>query len=274
MGWLARTVGPRLLRFRNMKKNLRTAFPERTEDEVERLARGVCQSIGQVVGELPHLGNIGAGRRGAAVAFAGEENLVPAFDRPAVFVGAHTSNWEVAALLIRRLPRPAHIVYSTVGHTFVDDLILRARMETGSGYIEKNKAVRLAMDAMRRGESVAMLVDQRVASGVEVEFFGRRTVVTNLPARLAIRFSCPIIPLETRRLADGTFVITCHPPLFADENLATDEQARDLTQRMSQEIEAMIRRDPSAWFCAKRRWKSSESATAPAEQIPPERAEP
>lgn len=273
MGGLARAFGPRLLRFRNMKENLRTAFPQAGEDEVERLARGVCEGIGRVVGELPHLGDIGAGRRGATVGFAGEENLAAAFDRPAVFVGAHTSNWEVSAFLFARLPRPVHVVYSRVGHAFIDALILRARAETGCVYVEKGRAVRSVMDAMARGHSVAMLVDQRVASGVEVDFFGRRTVVTNLPARLAIRFSCPIIPVETRRVGPARFLVTCHPPLRGDASLSASEQARDLTQRMSAGIEAMIRREPSAWFCAKRRWRKAPANPALAPGLPAHAAE-
>jgi KDO2-lipid IV(A) lauroyltransferase len=266
MGRLARVVGPRVLRFRNMKENLRAAFPERAEDEVDRLARGVCENIGRVVGELAHLDDIGFGRRAAAVTYAGEEHLAPALDRPAVFVGAHTSNWEVNAFLFGRLPRPVYVVYSTVGHALIDRLILRARTETGCIYVEKAKAVRMVMEAMGKGHCVAMLVDQRVASGLEVDFFGRPTVVTNLPARLAIRFSCPIIPVETQRLASARFLVTCHPPLLADGRLPLDEQARDLTQRMSTVIEEMIRRDPSAWFCAKRRWKKARVSAAPDRQ--------
>jgi KDO2-lipid IV(A) lauroyltransferase len=204
------------------------------------------------------------------LAFAGEENLAPALDHPAVFVGAHTSNWEVSAFLFGRLPRPVYVLYSTVGHALIDRLILRARTETGCIYVEKTNAVRSVMDAMARGHSVAMLVDQRVASGLEVEFFGRPTVVTSLPARLAVRFSCPILPVETRRLANGRFLVTCHPPLLADGRLPSDEQARDLTQRMSTVIEEMIRRDPRAWFCAKRRWRKGPSAPSRRTRSSPE----
>lgn len=255
MGWLSRLLGPRLLRFRNIKKNLRAAFPEVTEAELDRLARGVCESIGRVVGELPHLGAIGAGRRGVKLSIAGEENLAPALDRPVVLVGAHFSNWEVTPFACTPLTREGHIVYSTVGNPIIDGLILRARNETGCVYIEKTKAVRLAMEAIRNGESVAMLVDQRVSSGVEVEFFGKPTLVTDLPARLAIRFSTPIIAADTQRLPGGEFRVTFHPPLYADGTLSREVQVLDLTQRMSREIEAIIRQDPAAWFCLKRRWK-------------------
>ncbi len=273
LGRIARALGPRLLRFRNIKKNLRAAFPEHPEAEIEQFALGVCESIGRVVGELPHLGDIGAGRRGTKWQLAGEENLAYANDGPAVFVGAHTSNWEVTAFAIARLPRPIHIVYSTVGQGVIDGLILRARKETGCDYIEKEKAVRLAMDAMRKGESVGMLVDQRVTSGVEVDFFGQPTLVTDLPARLAIRFSAAVIPTDTRRLPCGEFLVTLHPPLLPDASLPLDEQVRDLTQRMSKVIEAVIRRDPAAWFCTKRRWKQPRVTEASAGGAPPTASE-
>jgi KDO2-lipid IV(A) lauroyltransferase len=156
-----------------------------------------------------------------------------------------------------------------VGQGFIDRLILRARQETGCGYIEKGKAVRLSVDAMRKGECVAMLVDQRVTSGVEVDFFGRPTLVTDLPARLAIRFSTAVIPGDAQRLPGGDFLVTLYPPLFPDGGLPADQQARDLTQRMSKAIEAIIRRDPAAWFCTKRRWRTPRVRDAAASQGPP-----
>ena len=47
-------------------------------------------------------------------------------------------------------------------------------------------------DALERGAHVGMLVDQYYVRGVEVTFFGRRTMANPLLARLARHFECPI----------------------------------------------------------------------------------
>ena len=60
-------------------------------------------------------------------------------------------------------------------------------------------------DALERGAHVGMLVDQYYVRGVEVTFFGRRTMANPLLARLARHFECPIHGVRIVRLPGNRF---------------------------------------------------------------------
>ena len=110
-----------------------------------------------------------------------------------------------------------------------------------------------------RRYGVALLVDQNVISGIDVEFFGRPTRLTHLPGRMALKFGCPIIPAEAVRLGPGHLKAVFHEPIWPGGQ-AGENAAQELTQRMASVIEGCIRRHPDEWFCNKRRWKGKRGA--------------
>ena len=150
-----------------------------------------------------------------------------------------------------------------IGNAVIDNLLLSQRRKTGSIYVEKSKALRACIKAMKRGDSVGLLVDQRVERGIEVTFFGRPTIVTDLPARLALKFNCPIIPAEAVRAGPRRCQVMVHEPIWPGENRG-EQAVRDLTQQMASVVEDCIRKRPDEWCCDKRRWKKSDRAQSSA----------
>ncbi len=136
------------------------------------------------------------------------------------------------------------------------------RRHTGATYVEKAKALRTCIATLQRDESIALLVDQRVQIGLSVEFFGRPTTFTHFPARMAMRFDCPIIVVESVRAGTGTFNVVFHDPIFPRPDLGAQAE-HDLTQRMAKVIEGSIRRHPDQWFCNKTRWKKRDMRDEP-----------
>jgi KDO2-lipid IV(A) lauroyltransferase len=112
---------------------------------------------------------------------------------------------------------------------------------------------------MKKGESIGLLVDQRVKRGVKVSFFGNPTIFTDLPARLAIKFKCPIIPIEAVRTGPGHCQVMIHEPIWPDEKRGK-QAISDLTQQITRVIEDSIRKRPGEWHCNKARWKERDRA--------------
>ena len=57
-GFLARTFGPLLGAHRTAMRNLRAAFPERSEAEVQAIARGAWDNLGRTGAEYAHLAQL------------------------------------------------------------------------------------------------------------------------------------------------------------------------------------------------------------------------
>jgi lauroyl/myristoyl acyltransferase len=114
----------------------------------------------------------------------------------------------------------------------------------------------IAYGTVKAGRSVAMLVDQRVPSGVEVQFFQQNSIATNLPARLALRFNSPIVPVSIERLARNQFHIQFDEAITVPDEPQTNAEQM-MTEKMINSIEQMVHRSPETWFCNKRRWKGT-----------------
>jgi KDO2-lipid IV(A) lauroyltransferase len=110
---------------------------------------------------------------------------------------------------------------------------------------------------MKEGGSIGLLVDQRVKRGVEIDFFGRPAIFTDLPARLAMKFNCPIIPIEAMRLDPRHCQVMIHEPIWPGEDRG-EHAVRDLTQQMVSVIEDSIRKRPGEWYSDKARWRKPD----------------
>src|SRR5262245_61660136 len=54
-GWVMRRIGPLLREHRIGRANLRAAFPEKSEAEIERILMGVWENLGRVGAEFAHI---------------------------------------------------------------------------------------------------------------------------------------------------------------------------------------------------------------------------
>jgi Kdo2-lipid IVA lauroyltransferase/acyltransferase len=119
--------------------------------------------------------------------------------------------------------------------------------------VEKRKAVRAVMNALENGESLTFVIDQRVKSGLPVKFFGRDFLMTGLPARLAIRYRCPVVLVNMRRLEGHRFSFALEEPIYPPPRDSQDREQL-MTQAIANGLETIIRCSPETWFCNKRRW--------------------
>lgn len=259
-GFVGRSLGMTLMKDRNIARNLMIAFPNLSTEERDRLMAGIADNLGRVIAEMPHLEAFRNGTRNTRIDIEGLDRLPQS--GPFVFVGGHLSNWEMGVIALCKQLGGLNTLYSPIGVPAVDEKLQFFRAKTGANYLERNRSsLRTIFDGMEAGRSVAMLIDQRVASGPTVTFFGRPALASSLPARLAMRFNIPIVPVDGSRLSPHHFVVRLHQPIRpADYPVESREEA--MTQAMMSAIEAIVRRSPEVWFCNKARWKESSSANS------------
>ena len=176
-------------------------------------------------------------------------------DRPAVFVSAHLANWEVCAIAIVRAGVPVTGVYTPLQNPYLDRILMRRRQALGCRLVPRDSSMRTLLRELKAGRSIGMIMDQRVDSGVPIPFFGIDKWTTLVPARLALRHGCDLVPLRTERLGDARFRVTFYEPLKPDDPRADEiEQATQVTRKINRMFEDWIRERPEDWWCSKRRW--------------------
>ncbi|MFO0993381.1 MAG: hypothetical protein U1E67_15790 [Hyphomicrobiales bacterium] len=265
-GFVGRSLGMTLMKDRNIARNLMIAFPNLSVAERDRLMAGIADNLGRVIAEMPHLESFRNNTHNTHVEIEGLDYLPKS--GPSVFVGGHLSNWEVGVVALCKHLGGLNTLYSPIGVPAVDRQLQYFRAKTGANYLERNRSsLRTIFDDMENGRSVAMLIDQRVAAGPTVNFFGRPALASSLPARLAMRFNVPIIPVDGSRITPTSFVIRLHEPIRPDD-YPVETREQGMTQAMMTAIENIVRRSPEVWFCNKARWRDTVSTTAVVDETP------
>ena len=98
------------------------------------------------------------------------------------------------------------------------------------------------------------MVDQKLNTGIAVPFFGRPAMTAPMPAQLALRFKCPLVPIRFERLPGVRYRVTFCEPLELPDSGDKDADALALMTEINQILESWIRERPEQWFWVHRRW--------------------
>jgi phosphatidylinositol dimannoside acyltransferase len=114
-------------------------------------------------------------------------------------------------------------------------------------------------DRLKSGSVVPLLADRDLSdSGVEVEFFGRKTKMPAGPAILAIRTGVPMFVVEIW-FEPATAAGRLHPIEIPEPTSGPlSQRVRLVTQRMADAFEASIRRNPQDWHMLARMFIESD----------------
>ncbi len=254
-GWLLRSLGPRTGTQRTVLRNLRIAFPEMDPAARERLALDQWEQTGRAFAETAVMDLLVKQNR---IEVVGLERLHAIRDsgRPAVFVGGHFANIETMAATITGAGVPCQITYRAANNPYVDSQIIAARARYGVKLFapKGGDGARELLAGLERGESVALMNDQKFAEGPEVTFFGQPVNAAPGPSRLALRFGTVLQPMSVVRLPGVRFRVTVHEPLALEQ---TGDRQADIArgvQIITRFIEDRVRENPVDWFWVHRRW--------------------
>ena len=254
-GWLLRSLGPLTGTQKTVMRNLRIAFPEMPPDRREALAREQWDRTGRTFAELAVMDQLTPA--GGRVEVVGMERLHALRDsgRPAVLISGHLANFEVMAAVIMASGVPCQVTYRAANNPYVDALIRKSRERYGIRlFAPKGDGTRDLMAGMKRGDSIALLVDQKYNQGPEVEFFGQPVNASPGAARLALKFGTVMQPLSVVRLPGARFRVTAHEPITVHET--EDKAAAVLAgiQAANRFVEDRVREVPEDWFWVHKRW--------------------
>ncbi len=237
--------------------NLRNAFPQLGEKERRRIARGAYVNMAYAV--MEGLTSTQLSEEGIAKAVV-TDNWAPvqaALDagKGVLVASAHIGGWELLGeVLARRGVRLHAVIRSLKGA--LNAQIIESRRRSGMRLISPRGAVLSSVRALKRGDMVAMLVDQVLPAdrGVFVPFFGRPACTTPALSMAAVGSGAPVFLLLSVREGDHLRLFIEGPIPVPD----TGDRKRDIVQHtaaVTQAIERYIRRYPDQWLWLHRRWK-------------------
>tara|TARA_R110002110_G_scaffold205066_1_gene416674 strand:+ start:68651 stop:69685 length:1035 start_codon:yes stop_codon:yes gene_type:complete len=249
-------IGPRLRRKHEIfRDNMSIAFPHLTDEELELLVTHAWGKAGRVLAEYPHLETILHDDKRLDIVVLEPVETYSNPDKPCVMVAPHLSNWEVIASAMARMGIPNASLYSPPTNPLLDEKLLASRRALDCELLPRDNSSRLLLRALKQGRTAAMVMDRRVDEGKAVRFFGQDKHSTTIPARLALKFNCALVPARVQRLQDAHFRVTLYPPVQpGDASASESDQAVDMIQQVHSLFEDWITEQPADWFCSKRLW--------------------
>ena len=176
-----------------------------------------------------------------------------------VLVTAHAGNWDMAGAFLSGRGFPVNVVVETLEPKRWNDRVQAIREGIGMRAIPIETGTRQMLQALRRNEILAVLIDRPLAEkGVLVRFFDRQTRVPGGAATLALRSGARLVAAFTVRAGDG-FVAQISPLIEVERSGDTERDVQALTQKAMTWLELQIRRYPDQWFMFRDMWPESAS---------------
>lgn len=243
---------------RRAARNIKSAFPEKTEAEILKIVDGMWDNLGRIGAEYTHFRKIDIFNDSDHFEVKGLEilNELKEDQKPAVLFAGHLANWGIVSMTCVQAGLPIAQVYRRFNNPLVDWIIGKTQHLGGMKTIWKGaEGGREAFKTLKQGDHLVMFVDQKLNEGELIPFFGRPAMTPMAPARLALKMKCPLVPIQVERLGRASkFRITIHPPLPIPDAEDPHQQAKLYMTQVNKVLESWIRQNPDQWFWVHNRW--------------------
>ncbi len=254
-------------------ENLQRAFPEKSREELNQIARASFRSIGTALFEFLWFPHFTPDRLGEIARIEKPELLRDALARGKgmIILAAHFGNWELlAGSLYAELQSPLHIIVKPQSNVLVDKQINRWRTQLGNKVVPMGIAVREILRALQNGGIVGIAADQSAPKeSIAVEFFGAKVPTYEGPAVFSLKTGAPIMIGFSIRQPDGTYRATFEEVPMRDLTAYNQESIVELTKRHVAITEKYIRQYPGQWMWMHKRWKHVPLKDTPKESSTP-----
>ena len=239
--------------------NLRAAFPARSDGECRAILRATFEQFGRHVVDFLNFSGMRPEQVLGLVEVEGAAHVerAEAQGRGVMYFTGHFGSWELQVIAHAYRFRPIVMVARRLDNPLLERLIERLRGRTGTRVVPRRGAVRGLLGALKRRESVGMMIDQHMQdrSAVQIDFFGRPAATTSAIAALALRTGAPVVPVFAVPLPRGRYRLV-YAPAVEPPPPDDPDPVRTYTQRCTDVLETYVRRHPHLWLWMHRRWRA------------------
>ncbi|MEE2891997.1 MAG: lysophospholipid acyltransferase family protein [Pseudomonadota bacterium] len=254
---LFRAVGPRTGVATKLLRNLAIMHPDEPMSALRGRAADSMGNLGAALAEIANIDRIGADLE-RRVEFDVHPSVAAVLRDPqaaAVLITGHVGPWTLTNFIAAYGDFPLTIVYAPESNPFVRDRILALRSALPVKLIERDNSMRALLRELSAGHKIGLASDVRLDGGDWVPLLGHDMETNTVPARLALRQKCPLIPIRSERLPGGRFRITAEAAIEPEDPSAdTEAKIASMARRLSGTYERWIREAPQEWMCMARRW--------------------
>ena len=244
----------------NIKKNISNAYENITDDEKNNIVNDMWTNYGLTFAEYIFMEKFRKNKFSKSqISIKGMgilQNVIKSGE-PAIFISGHFANFELMAMELEKSKIKLAAIYRPLNNFFINPFMVYIRKK----YICKNQikkgigGTKEIIDLIKKKNSIALMVDQRLGESKRYPFFGKPAHTTTLPAQLALKFNCKIIPIFLKRDKNNFFLMEILNPIDFEKTADFEKDKENITIKINQIIEEMIKRNPGQWIWTHGRWK-------------------
>jgi KDO2-lipid IV(A) lauroyltransferase len=263
--WLARLKGLFFYYFIPVRKkvahkNIRLAFPEKSETEIKSIIKGAYINVMTVIFEFFWLRKL---NKDNLTRLMNPDDLRMITDKlkegkGLVIVSAHFGNWELTAYGCAVLVgEPFNVIVKEQTNRLVDKRINRIRTLRGNRMLDMNLSVRDVLYLLRHNKIIAMLGDQSAPkeSSVKVKFFIDDVPAFEGAARFAIKTGAQVMFGVSVRRKDGSYKTITRGIDVTKYGEYNEENVKKLTQEHVDILAELIEQYPDHWLWFHKKFK-------------------
>lgn len=258
LGSVAVLVVPRW-RMQMAEANIRECLGV-SDERAKQIAADSLHRFGRMVIEVMRFPLLNKKTIHEQVQVEGLEYLEAAYaeGKGVIMATGHYGNWELLGATVALHGYPMLSITRKQNNSHMDKAINEFREMVGQQVTyNRGKHGLLAISRMLKEKNLlGVLFDQDTNDdGVELDLFGKRSVIPMGAAALSRIYGSPILPIFMHNNDDGTCCAKIYPPLYTQK---TGDKQRDfyqVTRKLVDILEMEIINHPEMWFWVHDRWK-------------------
>lgn len=262
MGWISSRILAPIARYpARIRRNLALVCPDLPESEIAQIVRDVPDNATRTLVEifsgdefLDRAANAPViGARWLSVIEEAQANA-----RPVLLVSGHYGNYDVVRGFFARRGYRIGGLYNPMSNRYFNQRYVAAISRISEPVFPRGRhGMGQMLRFLKTGGMLGILIDQHMAHGAPLQFFGRRAMTALSAAEMALKYNALVVPVYGRRLPDGlNFELIIEAPIAH----STPEK---MTQALNDSLEAQVRADMKQWLWIHRRWREPPKAELP-----------
>jgi len=220
-----------------------------------QFVNNILGNYGRILAEYPFLIDFRKNKLEQFITIDGIENLdkIKSNKKPVVFISGHFNNFELMAMQIEKHGINLAAIYRPLNNIFLNKTMESIRTK----YICRNQirkgrsGTRQILENLKKGNSIALMIDQRVTEGIKIDFFGNLASTTTIPAQIIKKYECDLVPIYIERLQKHNFKMYVSQPIAIN----SEKSQKEISEHLNTILEKMILKNPDQWIWTHNRWK-------------------